>query len=158
MKPWTEEENQNGIVPLMLKCHCFFITHLNSFSLKPRDTVLILGSVWIELIFAETKNWNWKHYSKIIFKCVNSAIGPIFNEKNCWKVEFVGLWTVHRSLFTVEKSTFTAIVQWTVVALLPETREKRKKKEKENTKREFTNTHAASAQSKLAFSLNLPLS
>ena len=37
--------------------------------------------VWIELIFAETENWNWKHCSEIIFKCVNSAVGPIFNKK-----------------------------------------------------------------------------
>ena len=40
------------------------------------------GSVWIEIIVAE--NWklkteNWKHCSKIIFKCVNSIVGPIFN-------------------------------------------------------------------------------
>ena len=34
-----------------------------------------LGSVWIELIVAE----NWKHCSKIIFNCVNSIVGPIFN-------------------------------------------------------------------------------
>ena len=33
-----------------------------------------LESVWIPLI-AE----NWKHYSKIIFKYVNSGVGPIFN-------------------------------------------------------------------------------
>ena len=39
------------------------------------------SSVWIELIFIETENWNWKYCSKIIFKCVNSAVGPIFNEK-----------------------------------------------------------------------------
>ena len=25
------------------------------------------------------KNWNWKHYNKIIFKCVNSIVRPIFN-------------------------------------------------------------------------------
>ena len=25
------------------------------------------------------KTENWKHYSKIIFKCVNSIVGPIFN-------------------------------------------------------------------------------
>ena len=29
--------------------------------------------------FAEIENW--KHCSKIVFKCVNSAVGPIFNEK-----------------------------------------------------------------------------
>ena len=34
-------------------------------------------SVWIELIIAETENW--KYYSKIIFKYVNSIVRPIFN-------------------------------------------------------------------------------
>ena len=34
------------------------------------------GSVWITLITE-----NWKHYSKIIFKCVNSIVGPGFKEK-----------------------------------------------------------------------------
>ena len=40
-----------------------------------------LGFIWIELIFAETENWNWKYCSEIIFKCVNSMWRPIFNEK-----------------------------------------------------------------------------
>ena len=31
--------------------------------------------------FAETETENWKHYSKIIFKCVNSIVWPIFNKK-----------------------------------------------------------------------------
>ena len=40
--------------------------------------------------FAETENW--KHCSKIIFKCVNSTVGPIFNKKidkkwNLWVSE-----------------------------------------------------------------------
>ena len=34
----------------------------------------VLGSVWIQL---KTE----KHCSKIIFKYVNSTVGPIFNEK-----------------------------------------------------------------------------
>ena len=46
--------------------------------------------------------WNWKHCSKIIFKCVNSIMGPIFNEK---VVEKWNLW-VHKqctnALFTVD--------------------------------------------------------
>ena len=25
--------------------------------------------------------WNWKYCSKIIFKCVNSIVKPIFNKK-----------------------------------------------------------------------------
>ena len=37
--------------------------------------VLYLGSIWILFIIE-----NWKHCSKIIFKCVNSAVGSIFNE------------------------------------------------------------------------------
>ena len=40
-----------------------------------------LRLVWIEFIFTKIKNWNWKYYSKIIFKCVNSIVWPIFNEK-----------------------------------------------------------------------------
>ena len=42
------------------------------------------GSVWIELIVAETENW--KYCSKIIFKCVNSIMRPIFNIFNAWTV------------------------------------------------------------------------
>ena len=40
-----------------------------------------LGSVWIELILLKLKTYSWNHCSKIIFKCVNSTVGPIFNEK-----------------------------------------------------------------------------
>ena len=40
-----------------------------------------IESVWIELILLKLKTENWKHCSKIIFKYVNNAIGPIFNEK-----------------------------------------------------------------------------
>ena len=39
------------------------------------------GSVWIWLILLKLKIYCWNHYSKIIFKCVNSIVGPIFNEK-----------------------------------------------------------------------------
>ena len=43
--------------------------------------VTILGSVWIGLILLKLKTYCWNHCSKIIFKCVNSTVGPIFNEK-----------------------------------------------------------------------------
>ena len=43
-----------------------------------------LWFVWIQLIFAEIENW--KHCSKIIFKCINSVVGPI---NNAWIVFFV---------------------------------------------------------------------
>ena len=48
-----------------------------------------LGSVWIEFILLKLKIENWKHCTKIIFKCVNNVVGPIFNEK-VTEVEFVG--------------------------------------------------------------------
>ena len=43
--------------------------------------------------FAETENW--KHCSKIIFKCVNSTAGPIFNEKVAEKWYLWVSYTVH---------------------------------------------------------------
>ena len=39
--------------------------------------------------------WNWKHCSEIIFKCVNSAVGPIFNEKVVEKYNLWESWIVH---------------------------------------------------------------
>ena len=39
------------------------------------------GSVWIWLILLKLKIYCWNHWSKIIFKYVNSTVGPIFNEK-----------------------------------------------------------------------------
>ena len=38
-----------------------------------------LSLLLLKLKVAEIENW--KHCSKIIFKCVNNAVGPIFNEK-----------------------------------------------------------------------------
>ena len=72
-------------------------------------SLLVVLGLWDCLdrtYFAETKNW--KYYSKIIFKCVNSAVGPIFNEK---VVEKWNLWIYEQctdTLFTVEKSTSAA--------------------------------------------------
>ena len=40
-----------------------------------------IGSVWIGLILLKLKIYCWNYCSKIIFKCVNSTVGPIFNEK-----------------------------------------------------------------------------
>ena len=45
-------------------------------------SLLVVLGLWDCLdrtYFAEIENW--KYYSKIIFKCVNSTVGPIFNEK-----------------------------------------------------------------------------
>ena len=49
-----------------------------------------LGSVWI-LFIAE----NWKHYNKIVFKCINSIVRPIFNVYFAEKRDLWVLWTVH---------------------------------------------------------------
>ena len=38
-------------------------------------------SIWIKLIIIEIENS--KHYSKFFFKCVNSAVGSIFNIFKC---------------------------------------------------------------------------
>ena len=59
--------------------------------------------VWIELIFAETENWNWKHCSEIIFKCVNSAVGPILNKKVAEKCNLWDREQCTNALFTVDK-------------------------------------------------------
>ena len=52
---------------------------------------------------------NWKHCSKIIFKCVNSAVGPIFNEKIDKKWN---LWVCKQcicALFTAESQHLRSI-------------------------------------------------
>ena len=61
------------------------------------------GSVWIQ-----SKTYNWKHCSKIIFKCVNITVGPIFNEKIAEKWCLWILWTVHGCTIHAEKSTKSA--------------------------------------------------
>ena len=69
--------------------------------------------VCLDIIYS-AKTENWKHCSKIIFKYVNSTMGPIFNEKIAEKWN---LWVRKQcmdALFTMEKSTFAATVQWTV--------------------------------------------
>ena len=57
-----------------------------------------LGSVWIEFIVAETKNW--KHCNKIIFKCINSVVRPVNST-----------WIVREQCFLSPAHDFTAHVQ-----------------------------------------------
>ena len=74
------------------------------FSLEPFILLVCLDRTY----FTETENW--KHCSKIIFKCVNSTVGPIFNEKIVKKWY---LWIRKQctdTLFTIEKSTFADTV------------------------------------------------
>ena len=89
---------------------------------------------------------NWKHCSKTNYKCVNSAVGPIFNEKSCWKVRFVGpmngvrdplVCTVHR-LFS---SQMFVIVSWTVTDnIFTCFSIKKKRKKKKEGKRKMPDT------------------
>ena len=64
---------------------------------------ICLEFVWIEFIVIKTENW--KHCSKIIFKCVNYVVGLV---NSTWIVFFV-LYTVKSCDFTVhmqEKKNF----------------------------------------------------
>ena len=85
--------------------------------------------------FAETENW--KHCSKIIFKCVNSAVGPIFNEKmdkkwNLWVHEQCMDPLIDRK---VKKQGQTVLNSTPLLRLSPETRVEKKKEKKQNVKR-----------------------
>ena len=42
-----------------------------------KESLRHLGSIWIQFILLKTENW--KHCNKIIFKCVNNVMRPIFN-------------------------------------------------------------------------------
>ena len=61
----------------------------NGADLKFYFAILVLGFVWIPFILLKIKNW--KHCSKIIFKCVNSTVELIFNENF---VEKRSLWVL----------------------------------------------------------------
>ena len=92
-----------------------------------------LGSVWIGLILLKLKTYCWNHCSKIIFKYVNSAVGPIFNEKIDKKWN---LWVRKQctdALFTEKSQHLRLTVHWTVAALL----QKRVKKKKNKTQTWF---------------------
>ena len=110
---------KHSLNPIQMGTMILFYTSNKKFSLHSRTHPIPLLILWIYLdrtYFAETENW--KHCSKIIFKCVNSAMRPIFNEKVAEKWD---LWVREQCtdvLFTVKKSTFAATVQWTVAALL----------------------------------------
>ena len=74
-----------------------------SFPMDYKDLTLLYGNNFSYFFIIVQKQWfrirseiayyckteNWKHYYKIIFKCVNSALKPIFNENFAEKR---GLW------------------------------------------------------------------
>ena len=88
--------------------------------------------------FAKTENW--KYCSKIIFKCMNSIVRPIFNEKMTEKWSLWDLWTMHEC--TVHRRIFKSCsyCSWTVaitaqVSLKRGLKWKKKKKKKKGVKR-----------------------
>ena len=87
--------------------------HLSFLFLEHRLT----GPVWIELIVTETKNW--KYYSKIIFKWINSTVGSIFN-----------IFFINKVVVGPINSTATVPLQYYLSPPLCKTREMEKKKKK----------------------------
>ena len=53
--------------------------------------------------------WNWKHCSEIIFKCVNSVVGPIFNKKVIESVICRTREQCMYALFTVDKVNYCGL-------------------------------------------------
>ena len=92
-----------------------------------------LGFVWIRLILLKLKTYYWNHCSKIIFKCVNSTVGPIFNEKIDKKWN---LWVRKQctdALFTGKSQYLRLLFMYCSLnssRIPPKTREKKKKNEK----------------------------
>ena len=72
--------------------------------------------------------WNWKYCNEIIFKCVNSAVEPIFNRKMVEKCNLWDPWTVYVHCLQLAKST---IAGWT----------KKKKKRKTQRRNEKCKRH-----------------
>ena len=63
----------------------------------------------VRVRLATAENWNWKlkiekHCSKIIFKCVNGTVEPIFNEKVAKKCSLWDPWTKHGNTVYRRKS------------------------------------------------------
>ena len=113
-----------------------------------------LGSVWIGLILLKLKTYCWNHCSKIIFKCVNSTVGPIFNEKIDKKWN---LW-VHKqytnTLFTGKSQHLRLLFMQQCINsnhIPPKTRKKKKKK---NAKRRQWNADVLSKLSLNIFRIN----
>ena len=82
------------------------------------------------------KTYCWNHCSKIIFKCVNSTVGPIFNEKVAKKWN---LWVHKQYMITVccRKVNIYGYCllnsTWTVTAFCQNAWKKKKKEQKRET-------------------------
>ena len=91
-----------------------------------------IESVWIRLILLKLKTYCWNHYSKIIFKYVNSTVGPIFNEKvakkwNLWVHEQYMIIVCCRKVNICGYCSLNSI--WTVTAFCQNAWKKKKKRQ-----------------------------
>ena len=59
------------LTDFLTSCFSFFFFFIKGI------TFWLSGSIWIQFILLKTENW--KYCNKIIFKYVNSVVGPIFN-------------------------------------------------------------------------------
>ena len=66
---------------LVMKLLWLFVVPMNDYLIffLTKNDYLIKGPFGLNLLLLKLKTKNWKHCSKIIFKCVNSAVAPIFN-------------------------------------------------------------------------------
>ena len=97
----------------------------------------------MNLLLLKLETENWKHCNKIIFKCINSAVEPIFNIFKCMNNTATvceqccySTWTVISVSCTVNSCDFT-------VHALKKKKKKRKKKKKkpQNAETETRKTH-----------------
>ena len=108
-------------------------TIFNLFTTLPLKIFSISGPFGLNLLLLKLKTENWKHCNKIIFKCVNSAVGPIFNIFNVWTV-LLQWWTMHKQW--QNNAWIVKFVSWTVnFAPLNAWKLKKRTKEKENVRR-----------------------
>ena len=114
------------------------------------ENFLRLGSVWIQLKIE-------KHCSKIIFKCVNSIMRPIFNEKvaekwNLWvREQYTMCCDWLKQIGKVKICDYCSLNStWTVTTTLKKLKNAWKKKKKKNAD--------ANALSKRSLNYKLPTS
>ena len=96
---------------------------------------LFLGCVWIPLILLKIENW--KYCSKIIFKCVNSAVKPIFNESFAEKRGLWVPWTVHGTPLEKHKSHRNVLIK-------KKKKKKRRRRRRRNAFQQYPNEYLIS--------------
>ena len=124
-----------GFIRRMLLMHCIAAQNWIYSRMQYRSGTVATsgkGSVWIELILLKLKTENWKHCSKIIFKWVDSAVWPIFNENVDKKWSLWDPWIVHKC--TVHRRTGQPL-------RLKEKKKKTLRKHRRSTNKCYPNEH-----------------